>query len=149
MTTPPPTGTGRQTNENFVSPDPHKVLNNHYKPLIKLNYNDSLELAPPEQGQKNYENFVQSSPHPPRLPVKCRRTGTTSLTSYQRSRPKIHSNGAKSHSGAMYAIRATIHRKTSYRLTGGLKLDGRMTRRDGEHYTKSVVPHDTVRTVCV
>lgn len=119
----------------------------YIKRVSDLNGHD--DHTPPEQGQKNYENFVKSSPHPPRLPVKCRRTGTTSLTSYQRSRSNIHSNGAKSHSGAMYAIRATIHRKTSYRLTGGLKLDGRMTRRDGEHYTKSVVLHDTVRTVCV
>lgn len=113
MTTPPPTGTGRLT----------------------------------------YENFVKSFPHPPRLPVKCKRTGTTSLTSYQRSRSNIHSNGGKSHSGAMHAIRATIHRKTSYRLTGGLKFDGWITgwgsgglrkfrnplHKSAGYYTKSVV----------
>ncbi|ENH4320020.1 hypothetical protein ABV529_001714 [Escherichia coli] len=62
MTTPHPPEQGRQTNENFVSPDPHKVLNNHYKPLIKLNYNDSLELAPPEQGKKNLRKFRKILP---------------------------------------------------------------------------------------
>lgn len=65
MTTPHPPEQGRLTNEDCVSPDPHKVLNNHYKPLIKLNYNDSLELAPPEQGKKNLRKFRKILPTSP------------------------------------------------------------------------------------
>ncbi|WP_157906248.1 hypothetical protein [Escherichia coli] len=65
MTTPHPPKQGRLTNEDCVSPDPHKVLNNHYKPLIKLNYNDSLELAPPEQGKKNLRKFRKILPTSP------------------------------------------------------------------------------------
>lgn len=149
MTTPSPTGTKKAGLRKFRNPPQHNVLNNHYRPLIKLNYRESRELAPPVQGKGNYENFVKFPPNPPRLPVKCKSTGTTSLISYQRSRSNIHSNGDKSHSGAMFTVGASIHRKTSYRLTVGLKLDGRMTGRDGETYTKSVGLHDTVRTVCV
>lgn len=48
-----PTGTRKAGLRKFRNPPPHNVLNNHYKPLIKLNYNDSLELAPQEQGKKN------------------------------------------------------------------------------------------------
>lgn len=80
-------------------------------------------------------------PNPPRLPVKCKSTGTTSLISYQRSRSNIHRNGAKSHSGAMFTIGASIHRKTSYRLTGGLKFYGRITGRDREAYENFVTPY--------
>lgn len=47
MTTPHPPEQGRQTNEDCVSPDPHKVLNNHCKSLIKLNYSKSLESCFP------------------------------------------------------------------------------------------------------
>lgn len=62
MTTPSPTGTRKAGLRKFRKPPQHNVLNNHYRPLIKLNYRESRELAPPEQGKGNYENFVKS-PH--------------------------------------------------------------------------------------
>lgn len=76
MTTPSPTGTRKAGLRKFRNPPQHNVLNNHYRPLIKLNYRESRELAPPVQGKGNYENFVKFPPNPPRLPVKCKSTGT-------------------------------------------------------------------------
>ncbi|HFD1506678.1 TPA: hypothetical protein ACV7YI_003158 [Escherichia coli] len=40
-----PTGTRKAGLRKFRNPPPHNVLNNHYKPLIKLNYRESRELG--------------------------------------------------------------------------------------------------------